>query len=185
MYISTNSSHFLLFLLIPLILLLSLVTSQQNHTNYPLYSSPPPSTFYPDHHHSPLEDPDDIEPPLLPLPLPVRGKGITIGNRNKTETARRRPSWRQPTTTTLSSVKELPPLGGPAVDGSLYVGLILPYSMFHRRSYLTIVNMAMSSLKQKSEYEALFARHFKEEPAHHMLIRMITFSPSPRGKESH
>lgn len=182
MYFSTN---LLLFLLIPFLLLFSLVTSQQNQTNPP-YSSPPPSTFYPDHHLNLLGNPDDIEPPILPLPLPVRGKGISIGNRNKTETGRRRPSWRQdriPTTTTSSSVNEFPSFGGPAVDGSLYVGLILPYSMFHRRSYLTIVNMAMSSLKQKSEYEALFARHFKDEPAHHIKITMITFSPSPRGKQ--
>lgn len=137
-------------------------------------------------------------PPIVPpVSLPLRSRGqstIKIGaggraDKNMTNPRSRGGRPRPPATPTDgdgsgtdSSISQVPVRrNGSVVDKDLYAGLILPFSIFHNRDYLRFVNQAMNSLKQKPDFADLIARHFSKKAEDHLLIRMITFSPSPKG----
>lgn len=161
----------------------------QNETTSPFsFSYSPPTRFQKSFHFGDeAAQHDQPQPPPVSLPLALssgrtRGEGLQVGRRNnKNGTGRSsRPSWRNEKTTTTES--NLDTYMGSVVSEPIYAGLILPHFIYHRRGYLISVNKAMDSMKQNSEFRTLFENHFKDEPAHHLLIRMLTLFPSPRGK---
>jgi hypothetical protein len=73
-------------------------------------------------------------------------------------------------------------VGGGVGAKNVSVGLIVPYSMFHRRDYERAVSNVMLYLQRgKAKYDFLQKYRFTTSE---VLTLMITVSPSPRGKWS-
>ncbi|ODN02749.1 Glutamate receptor ionotropic, NMDA 2B [Orchesella cincta] len=58
--------------------------------------------------------------------------------------------------------------------------MILPHSIFHRKDYLKSINVALTNFKPKNGTEEMFSRFFNLDPLKHVLVRLITISPSPQ-----
>ncbi|ODN03704.1 Glutamate receptor ionotropic, NMDA 2B, partial [Orchesella cincta] len=82
-------------------------------------------------------------------------------------------------------LSDLPDSSGGANDSSLYVGMILPYTIYQRRGYIRQVNYALNNFKRQHSSEQVFSSFFNiSELQKHVVIRMISFSPSPQDIET-